>query len=66
MRHNENNEDREPAEESELPTVSSPYLSVVMGGKIGPFKLLSFLGEGGYGIVYLAEQKKLLGEIRRS
>ncbi|MCH7557029.1 MAG: serine/threonine protein kinase, partial [Planctomycetes bacterium] len=28
------------------------------GGKIGPYKLLSILGEGGYGIVYLAEQQK--------
>lgn len=29
-----------------------------LGGKIGPYKLLSILGEGGYGIVYLAEQQK--------
>ena len=28
-----------------------------MGGQIGPYKLMSILGEGGYGIVYLAEQK---------
>jgi len=29
-----------------------------LGGKIGPYKLLSILGEGGYGVVYLAEQQK--------
>ena len=29
-----------------------------LGGKIGPYKLVSILGEGGYGIVYLAEQQK--------
>ena len=28
------------------------------GSKIGPYKLLSILGEGGYGVVYLAEQQK--------
>jgi serine/threonine protein kinase len=29
-----------------------------LGKQIGPYKLLSILGEGGYGIVYLAEQLK--------
>lgn len=33
-------------------------LSQESGGEIGPYKLLSILGEGGYGVVYLAEQQK--------
>ncbi len=28
-----------------------------IGGRIGCYKLLSILGEGGFGIVYLAEQQ---------
>ena len=28
-----------------------------LGSKVGPYKLLQILGEGGYGIVYLAEQQ---------
>ncbi|MCU0915865.1 MAG: serine/threonine protein kinase, partial [Planctomycetes bacterium] len=30
------------------------------GAQVGPFKLLGILGEGGYGIVYLAEQEQPL------
>jgi serine/threonine protein kinase len=29
-----------------------------VGGQIGPYKLLSALGEGGFAIVYLAEQER--------
>jgi WD40 repeat protein/serine/threonine protein kinase len=31
---------------------------VGLGGQVGPFKLLGMLGEGGYGIVYLASQEQ--------
>jgi WD40 repeat protein/predicted Ser/Thr protein kinase len=44
------------------PTRSLPDSSAEIGIQIGPYKLLSVLGEGGFGIVYLAEQK---GPIRR-
>jgi serine/threonine protein kinase len=31
---------------------------MTIGTKIGSYKLLSILGEGGFGVVYLAEQEK--------
>jgi len=41
-----------------LPTARYDSAAVGPGGQIGPYKLLSILGEGGYGIVYLAEQQQ--------
>ncbi len=38
------------------PTRSSDGSVMGPGGKIGPYKLLRIPGEGGYGIVYLAER----------
>ena len=40
-----------------IPTARYDSAAVGPGGKIGPYKLLRILGEGGYGIVYLAEQQ---------
>ncbi|MFC1762172.1 tetratricopeptide repeat protein [Planctomycetota bacterium] len=37
---------------------SSSEGSELLGQSIGPYKLLSILGEGGFGIVYLAEQQR--------
>ncbi len=48
--------DSQPDEEKTIPTASYGAGTPGPGGQIGPYKLLSILGEGGYGIVYLAEQ----------
>jgi len=54
----ENNQMLPPQDQDSFPPVSRPDLTEAIGTQIGPYKLLSFLGEGGFGIVYLAEQKK--------
>jgi serine/threonine protein kinase/Tol biopolymer transport system component len=41
-----------------FPPVSHSDQTEAIGTKVGPYKVLSLLGEGGFGIVYLAEQKK--------
>jgi pentatricopeptide repeat protein len=51
--------DNNPQDENE-PFFSISYGSLEEGpgSQIGPYKLLSTMGEGGYGVVYLAEQHK--------
>jgi len=46
------------ADSDSFPRVSHPDQTKAIGAQIGPYKVLSFLGEGGFGIVYLAQQKK--------
>ena len=41
-----------------IPTASYGGAGIGPGEKIGPYKLLRILGEGGYGIVYLAERHR--------
>jgi len=50
--------DRPLGENEAIPTLSFTGGPVAPGGQIGPYKLLSILGEGGYGVVYLAEQQR--------
>ena len=38
------------------PTVTGPQRAEVLGTMIGPYKLLQQIGEGGMGVVYMAEQ----------
>jgi serine/threonine protein kinase/Flp pilus assembly protein TadD len=51
-------DDNRPEQEESVPTVNLGAGIVGPGGKIGRYKLLSVLGEGGCGVVYLAEQQR--------
>ncbi len=50
--------DRPPGEEELGSTASFGDSHIELGGSVGPYKLLSILGEGGFAVVYLAEQEK--------
>lgn len=56
MSEAEQKNDEKPDEAESVPTASPRDGVAAPGGQIGPYKLLSILGEGGYGIVYLAER----------
>jgi WD40 repeat protein/serine/threonine protein kinase len=54
----EDKNNKQPSED-ELPSTASLGAGAVRpGGQIGPYKLLNILGEGGFAVVYLAEQQK--------
>jgi len=54
----EERNNKQPDGEEAIPTASFGAGAVGPGGQVGPYKLLSVLGEGGYGIVYLAERQR--------
>jgi WD40 repeat protein/serine/threonine protein kinase len=58
MNDAENRADDESLGIDGIPTAENNCAVPGPGGHIGPYKLLRILGEGGYGIVYLAEQQR--------
>ena len=58
MSKTEERNDKGPDKEESIPTASMGGSAVGPGGQIGPYKLLSVLGEGGFGVVYLAERQR--------
>jgi len=57
MAEPEDRNNRRPDGQEAVPTADYGA-AVGPGAQIGPYKLTSILGEGGYGIVYLAEQQR--------
>jgi serine/threonine protein kinase len=62
MASHKNNANNKDTEGEGIPTARYDSKTVGPGGKIGPYKLLSVLGEGGFAVVYLAEQQ---GQVKR-
>ncbi len=54
--------DKQPDKNEPIPTASYGDSILGPGGRVGPYKLLSVLGEGGFAVVYLAEQQ---GAVKR-
>ncbi len=52
------NDNSQPSEDGSFPEISSIPSARELGSRIGPYMLLNILGEGGFGIVYFAEQSE--------
>ena len=48
----------ESPDQNAIPTAGVGPGTPLPAGQIGPYKLLSVLGEGGFAVVYLAEQER--------
>jgi serine/threonine protein kinase/Flp pilus assembly protein TadD len=58
MSKTEERNDKGPDKEESIPTASMGGSAAGASDQIGPYKLLSILGEGGFGVVYLAERQR--------
>jgi serine/threonine protein kinase len=58
MSEAEERNNKQPGEDELAPTASFRDGAGMPGGQIGPYKLLNILGEGGFAVVYLAEQQR--------
>ena len=54
----EDKNSKQPREDELSATASFGGSPLGPGGQVGPYKLLSILGEGGFAVVYLAEQQE--------
>ncbi|MEJ2649236.1 MAG: serine/threonine-protein kinase, partial [Sedimentisphaerales bacterium] len=58
MNEHESKPDKEELKDCGIPTAAYHDGAMGAGAGIGPYKILGILGEGAYGIVYLAEQQR--------
>jgi len=58
MSNAQDKNNKQPREDELSPTASFIGSALGPGGQVGPYKLLSILGEGGFAVVYLAEQQR--------
>jgi len=57
MTEPEDKNNHKPSGQEAVPTAACGGAALGPGAQIGPYKLIGILGEGGYGIVYLAERE---------